>query len=99
MNRREWLRRCYFHEELDRPAVYSRTGFPHADPTYDDRLKAYLREHTELKIPWDATATANPYPVERRVEPVSEDYERHIRVLYTPAGELTASREWTRTSS
>jgi hypothetical protein len=48
MTRRERLRRCYFNEELDRPAVYSRTGFPKDDPTYDS-LKAYLLRHTELK--------------------------------------------------
>ena len=39
MNRRERMKRCYFHEEIDRPAVYSRTGFPGNDPTYD-RLRA-----------------------------------------------------------
>ena len=53
MTRQERLRRCYFNEELDRPAVYTRTGFPANDPTYD-RLKAYLLEHSDLKESWTA---------------------------------------------
>ena len=48
MNRRERLRRCYSHEELDRPAVYSRTGYPSGDPSYD-RLKAYLGAHSPFR--------------------------------------------------
>ena len=35
MTRKERLKRCYYHEELDRPAVYSRTGFPRNDSSYD----------------------------------------------------------------
>ena len=73
MERRERLRRCYFNEELDRPAVYSRTGFPADDPTYE-RLRAYLRAHTELKRPWRVTET--PYPTTSFTEPYSEDFVR-----------------------
>ena len=51
MHSRERLRRCYFHKELDRPAVYSRTGYPAEDPSYD-RLRAYLEAHSELKRSW-----------------------------------------------
>jgi len=35
MTRTERMKRCYFNEEIDRPAVYSRTGFPENDPSYD----------------------------------------------------------------
>jgi len=90
MTSRERLRRCYCHEELDRPAVYSRTGFPADDPTYD-RMKAYLLAHTELKRGWDGRAFAPPAPVTTRVEPVSADYDRQVTTLHTPAGELRAS--------
>ena len=53
MTSRERLKRCYSGEELDRPGIYSRTGFPANDPTYD-RLKAYLQAHTEQKHIWNA---------------------------------------------
>ena len=53
MTRRERLRRCYYLEEVDRPAVFSRAGFPAGDSSYD-RLKAYLGEHSELKTNWSA---------------------------------------------
>jgi hypothetical protein len=56
MTRRERLRRCYFNEELDRPAVYSRTGFPQGDSTYD-ALRAYL----DLRKGLIVSASASPY--------------------------------------
>ena len=90
MTRRERLRRCYFHEELDRPAVYSRTGFPADDPTYD-RLRAYLRRYTELKQGWNSACVEEDYPVDSRREPHSEEFERRIVTLHTPAGDLERS--------
>lgn len=90
MNSRERLRRCYFHEELDRPGVYSRTAFPSDDPSYD-RLKAYLRQHTELKRPWNGRAFESPPPAETRVEPYSDDFDRYITILHTPRGDLHSS--------
>ncbi len=89
MDRRERLRRCFFHEELDRPAVNVRTGFPADDPTYDT-LKAYLQAHTELKRGW-SVGTLSGYPSRSFVEPVSEDFDRAVTVLPTPKGELRAS--------
>jgi len=91
MTRKERLQRAYSYEEMDRPAVYSRTGFPADDPTYD-RLKAYLAEHSELKLGWSGRDWGAPYEMHTAVEPHSEDWERHITTLVTPAGELQSTR-------
>ncbi|MEK7412918.1 MAG: uroporphyrinogen decarboxylase family protein [Planctomycetota bacterium] len=87
MTPRERLTRCYFHQPTDRPAVYTRTGFPGNDPTYD-RLKAYLSAHTELKLGWSIRRLESEYPVERSVTAYSDDFERVTEILYTPRGEL-----------
>jgi hypothetical protein len=88
---RERLRRCYYHEELDRPAVYSRTGYPADDPSYD-RLKAYLAAHSELKVHWRGPSQEPQFPLIVYTEPVSRDFERRWTVLHTPAGQFRASR-------
>lgn len=89
LTRKERLRRCYFHEETDRPGVFSRAGFPRNDPTYD-RLIATLNEHTELKPNW--WAGLNPHAdTESRVERHSDDFDRRITVLHTPAGDLEST--------
>ena len=90
MNRRERLRRCYFNEELDRPGVYSRTLFPANDPSYD-RLKAYLAEHTELKLEWNTSELDSPWPIEVIKEPYNDELEREITTLHTPKGDLRKS--------
>jgi hypothetical protein len=90
MTRRERLIRCYYNQEVDRPAVYSRTGFPSEDPTYD-QLKTYLQDYSELKIIWDGTQFDSNYPIDRIIEPHSENFERCREVLYTPRGELRRS--------
>ena len=87
---RERLRRAYFHEEMDRPAVYCRTGFPPDDPTYD-ALKAYIAEHADLKMGWYAPSMLAPYPITESVEPYSDDFERRVHVLHTPQGDLRAT--------
>jgi hypothetical protein len=87
LTRRERLRRCYFYEDLDRPAAYCMRMFPTDDPSYD-RLKDYLGEHTELKGRWGTEVCQTPYETETRVEPHSEDWDRQITVLRTPAGPL-----------
>ena len=92
ITRRERLRRAYFHEEMDRPGVYSRTSYPPNDPSYD-RLKAYLAQHAELKQGWHPNVIHEPWiETQQFVEPVSADWERLITVLQTPAGEFRASR-------
>lgn len=90
MTRRERLRRCYFHEEQDRPALYSRTLFPQDDPSYDG-LKAYLAAHTALKRHWATDLCETSHPTDRRREPHSEDWEREVVTLQTPAGPLESS--------
>jgi len=91
MTRKERLRRCYFNEELDRPGVYSRTGFPKDDPTYD-KLKAYLREHSELKRGWSDVQVKAGYASESSTEPYSDDFVRQVTVIHTPKGDLRSSR-------
>jgi hypothetical protein len=90
MTRRERLTRSYFNQEVDRPAVYSRTGFPTDDRSYD-RLKAYLETHSELKTRWSGRQFESSYPVERLIRPHSEDFELRIEILHTPAGDLQRS--------
>jgi hypothetical protein len=90
MTRRERLKRCYFNQKLDRPAVYSRTAFPENDPTYD-RLKTYLESYTELKVGWAGSQFESEYSVEIRTETHSEDFERRIEILHTPEGDLQRS--------
>lgn len=85
MTRRERLRRCDFHEALDRSAVYSRTGFPEDDPTYD-RLKAYLVPYTELKGGGSGLAFTPSPPTETAREPHTADFDREVILLRTPAG-------------
>ncbi|OGV78692.1 MAG: hypothetical protein A2340_13265 [Lentisphaerae bacterium RIFOXYB12_FULL_60_10] len=87
LTRRERLRRCYFNEPVDRPAVYSRTAYPPNDPTYD-RLRDYLQAHTELKRGWWGASPVPACPVETTTEPHSGDFDRQIDVLHTPGGDL-----------
>lgn len=89
MTRRERLRRCYFHEELDRPGVYVRTGYPGNDPTYA-QTKALMEAHTELKGSWHAGQLERGPTIEQRTEPGDADWDRRIRILHTPAGDLEA---------
>ncbi len=90
LSSRERLRRAYFHEELDRPAVYSRMGFPADDPSYDE-LKACLQAQADLKSGWDAGQWVREPKLEQRVEPHSAEFERHVFRLQTPRGALESS--------
>ena len=90
MTSRERLRRCYFHEELDRPAVYFRTGYPKDDPTYSD-VRALIEARSDLKRSLGTQGFDLSPPTERRVEAHSEDFDRHVTTLHAPAGELRAT--------
>lgn len=88
--RKERLRRCYCHEELDRPGVYTRAGYPANDSTYD-RLRAFMNANTELKSAWyDPTFLTAPKRHEY-VEPHTADFDRQVTILETPAGKLRAT--------
>jgi hypothetical protein len=87
MTRRERLIRCYRHEEMDRPAVYTRVGYPQNDPTYD-RLKAFMNANTELKGGWSSSLLDSQPAVTTVVEPYNADFSRRVEVMDTPAGPL-----------
>jgi len=91
MNRRERFRRCYSNQEVDRPGVYSRTGFPHDDQTYDG-VREYLQQHSELKSAWAGCQESFQIPTDSTEEAFSEDYERRVTTLHTPAGDLQSSK-------
>lgn len=95
MESRERLRRCYAHEETDRPAVCFWASYPVGDATYDG-LRAYVESHSDLKPGWNATGVENPYPVEERVEPHSTDFDRIVFTLNTPSGPLRSSQLYDR---
>ena len=90
MNSRERLRRCYYHEEVDRPGVFVRTGYPVDDPTYD-RMRAFLEARSELKVSWSPAWPGHGDRIETHTEPHSEDFERRVTVLRTPAGDLRST--------
>ncbi len=86
---KERLRRCYFHEEVDRPAVYVRWGgmMANADPTYAE-MKRLVLERSDVKLTWEATHLVEAPPVTRRTEPYDERYDVAVSVLHTPRGDL-----------
>ncbi len=90
LTRRERLERCYRHQPVDRPAIYCMRLFPTDDPSYDS-TRAYVDRHTALKGRWATSICETPYPTETRREPHSEDWEREITFIHTPAGPLEKS--------
>lgn len=88
MTSKERLTRCYFGQEIDRPGVYSRTGFPKNDPSYD-KLKAYLWEYSDCKAGWSIANILTPYPTDVERRGYSAEYRQTITTLHTPAGDLT----------
>ncbi|MFH1709115.1 MAG: uroporphyrinogen decarboxylase family protein [Planctomycetota bacterium] len=88
MSRRERLRRAYFHEEMDRPAVYTRSGYPGNDPTYD-KLKALMAAESGLKLIWDTEHLHAAVPMTDRTVPYNDDFDKWISEIKTPKGVLT----------
>ena len=84
---RERLRRCYSHEELDRPGVYCRTAFPGDDPSYDP-LRDLLEWKTERKARWPGLSILEPLPISSHTKPHSEEFDLRIDTLHTPKGDL-----------
>jgi hypothetical protein len=87
---RQRLLRCYFHEPLDRPGIFCRTGIPRDDPSYDP-LRKLLAERTECKVAFNASSLLQPLPIQTAVSPHSDDWERWTSRLTTPAGELVST--------
>ncbi len=87
---RERLERCYYHQELDRPGVYVRRGWPKDDATYD-RLIELIDGKTDLKFHWGLNSPSG-VRTETRTEPVSEDWQRQTTVMHTPGGDLEGTR-------
>ena len=91
---RERLHRCYFHEEVDRPAVYlrwvgmERGGGDVGDPSYND-LKKLIIERTDRKAAYSVGHLLSPLPQENVREPYNENFDRETTTLTTPKGPLT----------
>ncbi len=77
-------------QEVDRPAVYSRTGFPDNDPSYQ-RLRDYLWHHTEQKALWWGGPSEGGFPRDTVVDRHSESFDRRTETLHTPKGDLIRS--------
>ena len=90
MDSRERLKRCYSHQELDRPAICFWASFPKNDPSYD-KLKTYVNEYTDLRPGWNGRRFESEYSYDTYTEPYSKDYERVVTTLHTPNGDLTAT--------
>lgn len=87
MNSRERLYRCYNQLEIDRPAVYVRTGFPAQDPTYD-ALKEYLALHSDRKANWNGRGIEEPYQINEQQRPYTDDFSLVVRTMKTKRGNL-----------
>jgi hypothetical protein len=53
---------------------------------------AFLAAHSDQKKQWDGRSLETPYPLSHALEPYSEDFEKHVTILHTPAGDLRASK-------
>lgn len=87
---RERLRRCFHHEELDRPGVYVRTNFPRNDRTYGP-LRQLLQERSDLKLVFNGMCVVERPPATVVDKPFSEDFKLQVTTLHTPAGDLVAT--------
>ncbi len=91
LTRRERLIRCYYHQDLDRPAVCCPSDFPVEDASYD-RLKQYIQEKTVQKKSWPAAQYCTNMPGFSAHEAKhSDEFNRRVDFLKTPAGKLRHS--------
>lgn len=83
MTSNERLRRFYFHEEMDRPAVIFRWRGFRDDPSYADLFRL-MQERADWVEPWDAT-----FLVQAGAPPASSTPEERIeRLLLSPLPEI-----------
>ena len=89
---RERLDRCFKHLETDRPGLFLRgaTASSPAHPSYQP-LRDLAVAYGDLKSGWSYRHLVEPLNLTYETEPYSEDFERRITVLHTPAGALRAS--------
>ena len=81
----ERLKRCFFHEELDRPAIYLRMYISASDKSYD-KLRALAREKTDLK--YDSGIGLKIHRFKEIEELHNEDFKKKKLILETPKGRL-----------
>lgn len=86
---KERLKRCYFHEELDRPAVYIRCYIRNGSDRSYDKLLDLINEKTDLKI--DSGVPLKMYDFKELEEKHDEDFKRKKTIIKTPLGELFSS--------
>ena len=86
---KERLTRCFYHQEIDRPSVYSRTSFPKIDATYN-KLKRLLIEKTDIKEYWQGIEI-DQYQVDTSQEPYKDGYIKLYKKINTPKGDLTST--------
>ena len=86
---RERLDRCYRKREVDRPGLYVRgVGAQHPrHPSYAP-LRELVLAQGDLKGGWRYEHLVEPVPSSDSTEPYSEDFERRITMVHTPAGDL-----------
>ena len=88
----ERLRKAFFHEEMDRPAVtmVSLELMP-KDSSYD-KLANYIESNWDLsRRGINSNNLETQYLVDTVTEKTPEGYERIIDTLHTPMGNLTAT--------
>lgn len=93
MTSRERLDHCYRHLETDRPGLYLR-GVSPASPAHASyaRVRDLIVKHGDLKRWWPCDSVAEPPPVTEYVEAHSAEFDQHVTILHTPAGDLRTAR-------
>lgn len=93
MTSRERLDRCFRHLETDRPGLFIR-GVNQQYPAHESYapLRKLVTEECDLKTVLYMAGYKDQSKVSYRVEGHSEDFERHVMTVHTPAGDL--ERRW-----
>jgi hypothetical protein len=84
---RERLRRCFYHQEMDRPGVYCRPGLPVGDKSYDP-LRKLLQQKADLKSWFYAEKLINDHIIITEEE-YSDSFKKKIETMPTCSGDLT----------
>jgi len=89
---RQRLGCCFKHQELDRPGLFLR-GVTATSPQHHSYapLRELALAKGDLKFGWQYGDLIEPMLITRSTQAYSEDFERHIRIEHTPAGDLRAT--------